>query len=516
MTPPPRLPPAASLEDRVNVAVRANAVLFPLASLTSFVATVALVRTLGAQDYAVVAIGLALRTTLMFIADVSSSTGVAKLIAEEIAAGAASSVRVILRRYASVRLACFAATALILALAPHQVGEAVGLRPEELGLLWIVWLAALLESFATLGIFALQGLFDQRSVNYASIIGNVTQAGLIGVVALAGWGIVEALAAVAIASVLKLLYVAWRTSLQLRSIPTSRSGDVGWRRLVDVSAVVATGKLAGYLHSRGFLVLVVAGILERPELAVFALSADLAAQTSSVLISPVNGVVLPAFSEAAAKSQTRLRAIYQETTLLLATILGPVAIMAALLVAAFVGPLYGEEFAKAAVPSLLLIVAFTVEFTISAPANAALLALDSHREYVRSRLTAIPLLALYIPAMIVHEPLLVLAAALAASRLLLGLALAIAAARGKHALFPSPRGLYRVALWCLIAGSSGGGLLLAGNHSLWVAMTAGPTAAAVLLLTARPLRALDPCVVRRLGAVLPVLRRPLRVLGGHA
>jgi len=438
-----------------------NAALAPVVAVIALVGTLVVARRLSLDQYGIYAIAGALVFTLLAYGDLGMSAGVSRFLPEMVERRGRRGAVALLSSVLALRVVIFAALILSLLLLPRAWMRLFRLPADGPSILIYVGLIVLTDALATTFLYVLTARFRLKTVNLMQAGYGVTQAALLIVASGAGWGVPGVLGAMVAGSALRLVAGGTLALREIAGIPEHADPEESpwFARFLKVSASSYFEKLVTSLHSPQFLTLLLAATVSKAEVAVFALAGDFVLRAVSAVMSPANGVILPAFAVAFMRGREAKEKVFSYTVRLL-TLLSLTALVILLATTTdLVALLYTSRYAAAAPLVRIWLLFYFLEFTIYAPANAALLTGENLRLYFGIKAFSLALVPLYLMAG-PRVSLIELAVLMGVLRLLTAVAL-FGGALLSHRLRYPPQGLRTVAAAALT------GTLLWAVEVLW-------------------------------------------------
>jgi O-antigen/teichoic acid export membrane protein len=363
--------------DRVAVAARSNVAFVPLLAGAGLASTIVLAAILGPSEFAVYALAVAIKGSIDFLADLGTGTASQRMFAVFHARRVRhQAIALYLRLLAARGIAGAALVVAVIAL-PDLLTEALGLRPPERFILYFAAPIGIVEMTATLASYVLSATLNQPTSNRVTFAFGLLQPAVVTGVAVAGLGlegIVIALLATSVLRAASLNYFA------LRVIRDMDVGGVAVDRPLRVFSRVAVGsvigKVASWVNSQQFLMLVVIAAYPRPEVAAFAIAWNLTLQILVLVSNPLTGLLVPVFS-ARSDDRARIHALFRRSTRLLALIVLPVAGLAAVGLPPFADLAFDPSYTNLAVFAVVLVTGLAAEKVLLSPATALMLSQDA-------------------------------------------------------------------------------------------------------------------------------------------
>jgi O-antigen/teichoic acid export membrane protein len=503
-----------SFGDRAARAARSNVVLSPVIALTGLGSSIVVVRVLAPDAFALYALAIALRGGIQFVADLGFGGASARAFAELHERGARRQAQRVYHRLAVIRAAIVIALAVAVASAPDSLSGLLNLhRDEHYFLIFLVVIGAA-EIVGGLGFYVLTGTLNHSTINKVLLAQSVIQPPLVIAAALAGLGLTGILAAVVAGSLIRAVAFTVESVRAIRRIE-DRGAEIegmaaSYTRVASASIV---GKVAALVNSRQVVTPIAFSAVARSQVAVFSVVYDWVHQLLTVASGPLYALLLPVFS-AQRRDDEFVRRFFQFTTRSLALVVFP---LAAVLLAIFpsmaaviLPAAYSHQQAKATAFAFVFIPCVALEFVLSGPATALMLAHEGLAGAYRAvKLITAALAAVYVVTAGID--LLVVAGLMMAIRLASVVALHAEVQR-RLRLHVDVSWLARaIAATVVSAGSAAAVVAIVPGHvgDLAVGPVAGLSAFLVLVRVSRLLPEADAAIAAR---VIPFGRRPLRLL----
>lgn len=362
--------------ERGKDAARSNLLTAPLLAAAGFIASIAVVRALAPEDFAIYAVVLAFRGTAQFAGDFGTGAAATRLFAELQSRGASRQAKLAYARLGGLRLAIGAVFVVAVTVFHDAFGEALGLRADERSLVPLLAVIGLVEVTSSLGYYILAGTLRHRWINRIAVSTTTLQPVLVIAAAAAGLGLSGIVAGVLVGSVARAVAFHAGAFISISRIGAGRSAGAGMARayMRTASGSIA-GKIAAWVHSRQLVTLLAISAVDRVQVAVFALAYDLIHQVFGAISAPFYSLLLPMQSSLAAEEE-RGRQMFLMATRVLALIILPTAAILVVLFPPLVSVLFGNDYADASVFGTIFIPAYAVEVVLSGPATALMLADD--------------------------------------------------------------------------------------------------------------------------------------------
>jgi hypothetical protein len=495
----------AGLAGRAFRASRSNLILLPAIGACSFLAGIAVARTLPVSEFAVYALALALRGTVQFLSDLGTGAASARVFAQLEAAGRRASALWLYVRLGAARVVAASLLATAAFLAADAALDYLGLPESARAALGCLVVMGAAEILSGLGTYVLTGTLRQRWLNFVLLGYNVVQPALVIAAALTGLGLTGVLAALAVASVGKAAALHVGATRVIRGMGVDGESSEGLARSFTLTAAAASvGKVAAWLHSRpalSFLMLPAAG---RADFANFALGYDLSHQVMAFAASPA-GNVLPAIAAKVTGNSARLRRALRPVIVSLLIGSGGVAVVVSVALPHVDGVIYGSQYEHIGGYVAMLMPALVLEVALATPATAVLLADDRLLgRFAVIRLVELAAAGLYVLVGLDH--LLAATAVMSGVRAATAIVLLVAAERALGSLLPDGW----LARFCVTVGSAAAigaasGALPAANAVKGA--LAALLAAGTYIVLLRRLRLLRYTEVAVAAQVLPAARK---------
>jgi len=437
-----------------------NTVLLPLTAAITLLGSMVVVRSLSVETYATFAVAVALATTVLGYGDLGISAGMSRFLPEVISRGGRQSTVRVLRDVLVVRLAAFSVAVLILVLTSAMWMRLLHLPAGRVELIAYIAALVLLEAGGTTGMYFLIARFRLDLVNLVLLVQAGLHVLLFTLSAAAGWGLQGMLLALAAGSAVKLIMMGIGVRHELGQIPgRGRERDNGWRRFAKVSLSAYVEKLAASLHGPPFLTLLLAATAPTTDVAAFALAGSIVVSALSLVLSPTNGIILPAFAVAFDRGEVDKRRAFAYSIRLLTLLVCSALVILFAVAPDLVRLLYSSRYTLAGTILRILLIFYFLEYSVYAPANAALLTGGRFREYLLVKCLSVLFVPVYV---LMLAPVGIVAVAVTNGVVRLGIAAALLLLAMKTQGLSYPwRALRTVAA----AGAVGLGLL--GLEPLW-------------------------------------------------
>lgn len=429
----PRLGP------RIGRAVVANVTLVPAQGVLSLLATALVARYLRPELFAVYAIFLALKSSLLFYADFGASTAGSKFFPEVIEREGRAGALKLFAYQGGVTGLTMVALAAGLSVTASTLAGSLGIEEGAAFVLRYAVIALFLEEAGRLAQTFLWTRFAHRTVNVVNLVSTAAQPLAILLAISLSASLNGVLLACVAASAVQTVLMAGAAVVELRRLPRlPRAHTPGlFRRFAKVSALSWIEKLWGYLYGTSFLTLLLATALDKTSLAFFALASQFTMRVLSLVLSPTHGIILPAFSTLyATRDQAQYGRAFTSTLRVLALLLGPSAALVVGLAPYVIPLLYSPTYTPAVLIVQILVCFTFAEYSIYAPANAALLASEQLRAYTIIKVASIAALPLVAWALF-HVPLPAVPAVYGGARLCTTALLLLASRRAQQLSMPA-------------------------------------------------------------------------------
>lgn len=361
-------------------AVRAalwNIGLIPLQAAAALAGSIVVARALTRQEFTHYGLATAAVTSLLLLTDLGL-TALVNRRAPELRAAGSVALAGLLKRTALTRTVALAVCALLLAGA-RAAGHGGALVPfGPAGLLLILAIAWLL-GLSRLEEYLLSGVLDRRRSGIARLVAGVAQPTLVAAAALSGTGVDGILVALLVAALIELatFHLFCRPYLSAHSGAESRRWTAA--ESARFAAVAYLEKVASYVTSAPFVVLLLAGFGRSDEVAPFVVAGELTARAVGMLALPMAGLALPLLATVDVRNSGGLGTALRLLMSLLCLLALPVGALLTVLAEPTVTVLYSSRFRDAAPLVSWLTPFLFLEYVVSSTVQAALLVRGRYR-----------------------------------------------------------------------------------------------------------------------------------------
>lgn len=402
-----------------------NIAFFPLKVLLPVLSGIVLVRVLRVENFALLAITLALLDTLGLFSDLGIERTLPRFYPEvEMLAGRRGVVN-LLSRVSSVKGAVLLVLVATLAAFPQYWIERFSLGPQGGWLLVMIAILLILGAASDVSIQLLYTHFKQHQTNLLDVLTAIIRPTLTASFVLLGWSVFGALLALLITTVISVSISVWLAIRLVMSIPVqpvARSGGVNKpstrslrQRIVSYAGLNYLINWSVYLYDLDFIVLAMTLLIFVPstrsvEVAAVTLAYKFTKEFLRALVVPLTGVQTPLFARLYAEGRIEgLRTAYATITKVLILGLLPAAVGLIVTSRNLLQVLYGQRGGDAVYnpQSSTTIVACTAILTIGlfgesmiSVALNVLMVYEEYRAVILARLVSlvsIPLLVLLVP-----------------------------------------------------------------------------------------------------------------------
>jgi PST family polysaccharide transporter len=494
---------------RHHEAARSNLLMSPFVAVAGFVATVAVVRALAPDDFAIYAVVLAFKGTVQFASDFGTGAAATRLFGELQAQQAGAQARRVYVRLLALRGVFALALIALVAAFPGTFADLLTLDDDERDIVPLLVAIGVLETVSSLGYSVLAGLLRHRWINRAVLASTLLQPAAVIAAAAGGLGLTGITAGLLLGSLLRSGGFHAGAVVALRGLEGGRGRAAIARAYVRTATGSVASKVAAWVHSRQLVTLIAIQTTARVDVAVFALAYDFVQQVLTALSTPFGSLLLP-LQAASVGDEERARRIYRTAVRLLAYVVIPPAAVLLALFPPLVGALFGSAYADATIFALIFVPVAAAEVVLAGPATALMLA-DDRLLQALARIKVVTSAAGLVYLALAGADLLVIAAAMMAIRAVSTAAMLVVIRRRLQ--LPA---LGRWAPRLLAASAFAAGVAclprLVDASDVGALLTGGVLAAVALAVTVRRLRIVEPADVALAGELLPAARPLLRLI----
>lgn len=299
----------SSTFQKAGTAIFWNIVFFPIIQFVSFATSVLIVRSLAIEEYATYALFLSLSLSLLMYTDFGMTSSLPKFLSEiEHHLGKQGVIRFV-KRIISVKILLIVITIIVLNVTLDFWGKIFRIEQHGALILRSIGFILVFKMFSSVGVSILNSFFEQKRSNLLKLTSLLLYSFFVLLFIILGYGIRGVIYGILIAELIQCgltLFLSCKllTTLKAPVAESSQSHRFG-RRFIRHALFQYFVKWGHYCVSPAFSLVILTMLMDKPEVALFALATEFTYKFIGLLSNPLNNIQVPLFANIYAQSDVK-------------------------------------------------------------------------------------------------------------------------------------------------------------------------------------------------------------------